>query len=458
MTIERVRDEATAPPSIFGPQHRATTAGLLTVIAMLAFEAMAVGPALPSAVRDLHALGGYGLLFTTPLATSVVGMVVSGRLSDARGPRQPLLFGIVAFLAGLLVAGTAGTMTQLVLARAVQGVGVGLTITAAYVVIGERYDDELRPRVFAATSSAWVLPSLLGPVASGLLTEHVGWRWVFLGLVPFVLVGTALLWPVLEAMHRPPVASARDGRRLVRATAVAVGVSAVEAAGQHGWSPVLVLVVPGLALLAWGVVALVPPGTFRAAQGVAAAVTMRGLAAGAFFGVEATVPLMLQVQHGYGPLLAGVPLTMAGLTWALGSWWHGRIPGDADARRSHLAQLGFVCIGVAGVVIAVVSQRAIDPWPVYVTWAVAGAGAGMVMPAASVLLLRHTTDADRGAHSASLQLADTTTGALSTGFAGVLIAAAAAGSVSYGAAFAVSDAVMAAIAVVGVAAASRAAG
>jgi MFS family permease len=314
----------------------------------------------------------------------------------------------------------------------------------------------MRPKVFAATSSAWVLPSLLGPVASGLLTEHIGWRWVFLGLVPFVLIGSVLLLPVLQTLHRPATVSARDGGRLLRALAVAVGLGVVEAAGQHGYSTVLLGVLPGLLLLGWGIVGLVPAGTFRAAPGVAAPVAIRSLAAGAFFGVEATVPLMLTVQHGDGPLLAGVPLTIAGITWALGSWRHGRIPGDDDRARARMAQLGFLMIGVAAAIVAVVSQRDVPPWPIYVGWALAGGGAGMVMPAASTLLLRHTTDADRGTHSASLQLGDTTTGALTTGFTGVLIAAAAAGSISYGAAFAVADVTMLIIAVIGVSAAARA--
>ena len=82
----------------------------------------------------------------------------------------------------------------------------------------------------------------------------------------------------------------------------------------------------------------------------------------------------------------------------------------------------------------------------------------MTMPASSVLLLRHTTDADRGTHSASLQLADTTSSALTTGLAGVLVAAAAAGNVSYGTAFAVADLVMVAIAGVGILAAARSRG
>jgi MFS family permease len=442
--------------SIFGRAYRTTTLGLLTVIAMIAFEAMAVGPALPSAARELHAVSAYGWLFTTVLATSVVGMVGAGQLSDARGPRMPLVVGVGAFLAGLVVAGTSQTMVQLVVARGVQGLGVGLTITAAYVVIGEGFPPALRPRVFAATASAWVLPSLIGPVLSGVLTEHAGWRWVFLALVPFVLLGSLLLWPALQQLHRPAVRLARDPRRLVRACVVALGVGGVEAAGQHASALALVGIAAAVVAVAWGIGPLVPRGTFRAAPGVAAPVAMRGLMAGAFFGTEAAIPLMLTVQHGYSALESGIPLTLAGVTWAVGSWWQGRTHGDDDAHRLRLAQCGYVLVAAAAVLVAVASQRDLSPWPVYLAWALAGGGAGLTMPACGVLLLRHTTDADRGADSAALQLSDTTCAALATGLAGVLIAAAADGAIAYGTAFALLDAAMLVVALVGVLAAHRA--
>lgn len=447
---------AEKPSSIFARAHRATTLGLLTVISMIAFEAMAVGPALPSAAGDLHAIASYGWVFTTVLAASVIGMVVAGQVSEVRGPRLPLAGGIVAFALGLLVAGTATTMVQLVLARGIQGLGVGLAITASYVVIGECYPPELRPRVFTATSSAWVLPSLLGPVLSGLITEHAGWRWVFLGLLPFVVLGSLLLVPTLRVLDRPAGEVPRDPKRVLRAVAVAGGLTLVEGAGQHASALGVVGLIAGLAVVGWGIVPLLPAGTFRARPGVAAPVAMRGLMAGAFFGVEATVPLMLTVQHGYGAFGSGVPLTLAGVTWAVGSWWQGRAGAADDAHRLRLAMLGYVLIAAAALLVAVASQHGLSPWPVYLAWTLGGGGAGLTMPSASVLLLRHTTDADRGADSAALQLADTTSAALTTSFAGILVALAAAGSLGYGAAFAINDAVMFGVALLGVVAAHRA--
>ncbi len=185
--VERVPDDGVELTSIFSGRLRIASGGLITLITMIAFEAMAVGPALPTAARELHGLSAFGWAFTAFLIANVFGMVVAGQLSDAHGPRRPMIAGIVMFLAGLVIAGTATTMVQLVLARGVQGLGSGLLITASYVLIGETYPSHLQPKVFIATSGAWLLPSLVGPLVSGTLTQHASWRWVFLGLVPFVL-------------------------------------------------------------------------------------------------------------------------------------------------------------------------------------------------------------------------------------------------------------------------------
>src|SRR3954451_6411734 len=213
--------------SVFGGALRATSIGLLILVTLIAFEAMAVAAALPTAARSVHGLGAYGWAFTGFLVANVVGMVTSGQLSDSRGPRLPLVAGLLAFLAGLLLSGTATTMTQLVAGRVVQGLGGGLIITAIYVIAGQVYPEHLRPPLFAAISSAWVLPALIGPAVSGLLTQHASWRWVFLGLLPFGVVAGALLGPILRTLHPPAAPSLTRSARIAWAVAVAAGIAAL---------------------------------------------------------------------------------------------------------------------------------------------------------------------------------------------------------------------------------------
>lgn len=446
-------------PALLRGELRATTVGMLILVTLIAFEAMAVAPALPTAARDLHGLGAYGWAFTGFLVANVVGMVVAGQVCDARGPRLPLTAGMVAFLGGLLTSGTAVGMPQFVAGRVVQGLGSGLVVTAIYVLIGEKYPEQVRPRLFAAFSTAWVVPSLVGPVVSGAVTQHGSWRWVFLGLVPFVLVGSALMLPVLRSLAGGDARSSgplADPRRVLRAVAVAAGIAALEGAGQHVSPASLGLAVAGFAALAWGLRSLLPAGTFSARRGVPGLIAVRGLLAGAFFGVESLVPLAMTVQHGFSPTAAGLPLACSGLSWALGSWWQGREhAGDDGERRVRLVRAGVGCIAVAAVAVAIAGRPSVPGVLVYPAWALAGLGAGLAMSSLSVLLLRYTSEAERGSDSAALQLSDATSSALTTGLAGVLVAAVARGVLGYTAAFTAFDLAMAAVALVGLRAAGR---
>lgn len=456
-----VADESTE--TIFSGRLRSTTFGLVILISMIAFEAMAVTPALPSAARELHGIGAFGWAFTAFLVANVVGMVAAGRLSDTRGPRPGLVAGMALFVAGLAIAGTATTMVQLIAARAVQGVAGGLLITSSYVLIGLTYPESLRPKVFVATSGAWVLPSLLGPLVSGLLTQHVSWRWVFLGLVPFVLAGAALMVPVLRRLDR--TAAVHEGlagsRRLLLALVVAAGVSVFEGAGQHPAAATLAIAALGIAAAVWGLYGLVPPGTFTVRSGVGAPIALRALVSGAFYGTETVIPLMLSVQHRLDPTAAGLPLAVSGLAWGAGSWWQGRdVPGetpqDEQRRRTLLLRVGFASLSLGITLVAVTSLPASPAWLAYPAWGFAGLGAGLALTTASVLMLAHTTDADRGRDSAALQLTDTTIASFTVGVAGVLIAGAAAGSVGYTTTFLAIDALMLVVALAGVALSGRA--
>jgi len=451
--------QAPVARSIFAPAYRSTTGGILILVTLLAFEAMAVPAALPTAARELHGIGAIGWAFTAFLVANVVGLVVSGQVCDARGPRAPLVAGLLAFLAGLVVSGTAPSMAQLVAGRCVQGLGGGLMITAVYVVLGGAYPEQLRPRVFAAMSSAWVVPALLGPVVAGALAQHASWRWAFLGLVPFVVVGALLMVPVLRGFAGPAASASRAAgpKRILHALAVAVGVAALEAAGQQPSAVSVLAALLGAVALVWGLRTLLPPGTARVRRGVAAPIAMRGLLAGSLFGVESMVPLTMSVQHGFGAIAAGLPLVVSGLLWSGGSWWQGRDHADdGPDRRVRLIRAGFGFVATGAALTALVAHPDVPGWLIFPAWGLAGLGAGLSMSSLGVLMLRYTTDADRGADSAALQLSDTVSSALTTGLAGVLVAAAARGVLGYAAAFTVLDLAMVAVAVTGIAVAGRA--
>jgi MFS family permease len=385
------------------------------------------------------------------MIANVAGIVVGGDMADRIGARRPMLMGIAIFTAGLVVAGSARSMLWFVVGRAVQGLGGGLVLVALYVVIAEAYPEALRPKMFAAISAAWVLPSLVGPVASGALTQHVSWRLVFLLIPPFVVLGLMLILPALRAL--PDRALPTESARWRYALVAAAGVAAMQYAGQQlRWISFLPLAA-GLGLLIFGMRPLLPPGTIRARPGMPAVVALRGLIAGAYFAVEAYVPLTLSRLHNYGATEAGIPLTVGALGWAAGSWWQGS---RSRLSRPAMIRLGAGLVVVAAGLMAVVTLPAPTGVVAYGAWLVGGAGMGLVMPSLSVLLLEYSPPAERGKNSSSLQICDVASGAITVGLGGALVAAAEHGVLSLRGAVGSVDLLMSVLAVGAAVVASRA--
>jgi MFS family permease len=439
--------------SIFSPAYRISTLGIVILMTIIAFEAMAVATALPTAAKSLHGLAAYGWSFTGFLIASVVGMVASGMYSDIRGPRMPTLVGLALFIAGLLLGGVANAMWVLVLARVVQGLAVGLLITAMYVIMGEVYADEIRPRIFAALASAWIVPGLVGPVIAGWITQHLSWRWVFAGLAPFVIIGGLMMLPSLRQLRQHSASDTQRGwSRLGFAVLTAVGIAGVANVGESQSPLNIALAVVGAAAMVLGMRRLLPKGTVSFAAGVPAAVAFRGVLAGVFFGMESIVPLTLTVQHHYSPTLSGMPLMLTAISWAAGSQFQGRV---RNPNRVVLVGAGLALIAVSGLGMALVAAGVAPGWGAFIAWPIAGLGAGFALTSSSVVLLEYTNDADRGSDSSSLQLADSSASALCTAFSGALVAAAAHGRIGYGAGLSTVYLVMAAFGAVAIVRAPR---
>jgi MFS family permease len=420
--------EQLAPPRLFDASNRSTVLGVVGVVVALAFEAIAVATAMPVAARELHGLRSYGLAFSIFLTTSLLGMVTAGEVSDRRGPVVPFVSASAIFAAGLALAGAAPTMWVLVVARGLQGFGAGLNIVSLYVVVARAFPESLRPRVFSAMSSGWILPALIGPPIAGLLADHVSWRWVFLGVLPLIVIATALILPRLRGIDGAsvpsgddaPASTARKRSRLVPALAAAVGTGLLQYAGHLLTWVSLPLLVAALVLLVPSVPRLLPPGALRFARGLPTVVVLRGVFAGAFFGAEVFVPLLLIEQRGLATTLAGASLTGGALTWSLGSWYQGRP--HRRFSRNQLVTLGLILVAVGIAITSTVLANAMPPFMAAIGWLVAGLGMGLGITSLSVLLLELSPIEDQGANAAAMQVSDAFGSIVLIGAAGAIFA------------------------------------
>lgn len=411
------------PVSILAAPYRATTLGLLALVALVAFEALAVAAAMPTIAAALHGLPLYALAFGITLATSIVGMVVAGPWADRRGPAAPLWAGLGGFTAGLLLAGLAGNMPVLLAGRFLQGLGAGALSVTLFVLAGRCYPAEMRPRLFAAFSAAWVLPSLLGPALSGWMVQTVGWRWVFLAVPLAALPAAWLLRPALgqlQARADGPAAPARPWRALW-AVGVAGGLCLLQVAGQGRGAASVWLLLAGACVALVCARRLLPPGTLRAARGLPSVMALRGAVYAAYFGAEAFLPLLLSREHGLSPVWAGLALSLGALGWSAASQYQGH-------SRNGWSRHRFLRTGTTAVLLGL-GLTCTAAWPGLPVslaiggWVLAGLGMGLISASLSMLTLALSAPGEEGRNGAALQLCEATVVAAALAVGGSLFAA-----------------------------------
>jgi MFS family permease len=312
-------------------------------------------------------------------------------------------------------------MSMLLAGRLVQGLGGGGMSVALYVLVGRQYPEIMRPRLYAAFSAAWVVPSLVGPALSGLTVEHIGWRWVFLAVPPLALPAAALLRPALRNLPAIAGDGTASRRRSLWAVGAATGVCLLYLGGQQQGADAVAMLIPAMILSLTCTWRLLPQGTLSAARGLPSVIALRGLVCAAFFGTEAFLPLLLSRERGLSPSMAGLVLSAGALGWSAGSWYQGhRRNGWSRHRFLRVGTLG-VCAGLALTVSAV---SAAVPVPVAALgWTVVGLGMGLISASLSMLTLSMSAPGQQGANGSALQLCEAVTVAAALAVGGSLFSA-----------------------------------
>lgn len=397
----RTASDAPSSLSLFSPAWRNISIGSIGLCSMLAFEAIGVAAGMPAVAAALDGMAWYALAFASTLAGSVVAMVWSGHDCDRHGPFRSMSGGMLLFGTGLLLSGVAGSIPVLILGRIIQGFGVGSLGVALYVATARALPSALHPRLFAMFSSAWVVPAVIGPAISGTIVEHLGWRWLFLGVLLLLLPTAALILPTLRQRNEP-AATVQPSRRVLRwgwlAALSSVGLSLSASAGRV--APIAVVV--ALCALALAAARLLPAGTMQLASGLPTVIAMRGLNASAFFLCEAFVPLWLHQERGWTITAAGLALTGGALSWSIGSHLQSRV--FDEAKRQTLLERGclLLCLGIA--ISGVTVLHLLPDWMLLVGWSIAGLGTGVSLPMLGVLTLKLAPRAQQGTYSSALQL------------------------------------------------------
>jgi len=202
-------DVQSAPSAALDPRVRAQiVAAVMLGLFLAALDQTVVGTALPRIVTDLHGNDIYTWAFTAYLLTATISGPIYGKLSDLFGRRPVLLFAVAVFLVGSLLSGVSREMWQLVGSRALQGLGAGALFPVALAVIGDLFDAAERGKYQGLVGAVFGLSSLIGPAIGGVITDTIGWHWIFFVNIPIGLVVFAVIWRTLPTV-RPAAAKPR---------------------------------------------------------------------------------------------------------------------------------------------------------------------------------------------------------------------------------------------------------
>ena len=304
-------------------------AGLMVTLMLAALDQTIVATALPRIVGDLGGLTQYSWVFTAYMLTSTITVPLYGKLGDAYGRKNLFLFAIVVFLLGSALCGLAQTMTELVVFRAVQGIGAGGLFPLSLAVIGNIVPPRDRGRWQGLIGAVFAASSIIGPALGGFIVDNTTWRWVFFVNLPvggLALVVVSLTMPRRAVTHRHVVDWVGAGLLAGGTAAFLMGL--VWGGRAYGWTSGHVLgAFAGTALLlaAFALVErrapepILPFSVLRNPV-VGSSVACMALVGMAMFGTITYVPLFVQGVIGSSAASSGVvltPLMLAAVTTSI---------------------------------------------------------------------------------------------------------------------------------------------
>ena len=400
------------------------TIGIMLSLFLASMESTVVATAMPTIVGQLGGLEHYAWVFSAYMLASTTTVPLYGKLSDIYGRRKLYAVAMALFLTGSILCGQANSMTQLILARALQGLGAGGVMPMAFILIGEMFTLEQRAKMQGFFSGVWGVSSIIGPLLGGFIVDKLSWHWVFyINVVPGLL-GAALVtfaWKDQIQSHARPVVD-YAGAALLSASVVALLLGLIEVGTSTSWALIISAILLFIALL-WvesrAADPILPIPLFR--ERLFATSIAHGVLAGwAMFGSISFIPLFVQAVLGTSATEAGITITPMLLGWVTASIIGTRMLLTVGYRRLAISGTALLVVGAFLMSrVDVNTSRAM--LMVFVT--LMGIGMGFSIPA---LLIAVQTTVERrqlGAATSTIQFSRSIGGTLGVSVMGAALSA-----------------------------------
>jgi EmrB/QacA subfamily drug resistance transporter len=408
---------ATAAPIDDAPVHVSNRARIEILIAVLlglflsALDQTIVGPILPRIVSELHGSDYYTWVVTAYLLTSTVTVPIYGKLSDLFGRKPMLMTGIGLFLVGSALSGLSQTMWQLILFRAIQGLGAGALFPISLAVIGDLFTPRERGKYQGLFGAVFGIAFLVGPGLGGTITDNYSWHWVFYVNLPLGLIALGVIAWLLPTVRRPDAARNIDYAGVLTFAAgvvpILIGLTNAENGdwGSVGVWGLILLGVAFLALFVWvesrAKEPMIPLHLFRIRSFTISMIAVFTAMFG-FFGAVVFLPLWYQVVQGASATASGYKL----MPFLFGLILSSVVSGQVVSRTGHYKWLAAGALGLAAIGVALMTQLRADT-PDLMLWAwmfTAGVGIGPSMAVFTIIVQNAVPFSELGAATSDLTL------------------------------------------------------
>lgn len=370
------------------PNRKLIMASVLMSLVLASLNQTMVSTAMPRIIASLGGMDWYSWVFSAYMLAATVFVPVFGKLSDQFGRRPLILMGVSLFTLGALLSGLAQDMPQLILFRAIQGLGASAMMPVSFAVVADLYPPHERGKSQGIIGAAFGIASFIGPLVGGWITDHTSWRWAFLVNVPIGLIALAVSRATLP---RPKPRQERVSVDYLGATLLVGATSSILlltslAGTQFPWASWPSYLLGGAGLLLAGAFfwaetrakePILPLELFK--NPIFTVAALASLLTGIImFGNTMFIPLFVQGVIGTSATAAGLILTPLMLSNVAGSTLSGNLA-SRTGRYRWLAIAGLVILAVGEFLLTRMSGHTGNAQAV-MNMIVVGFGLGITMP------------------------------------------------------------------------------
>ena len=365
------------------------TACLFIATFMTAVEGTIVSTAMPTIVGSLKGISIMNWVFSIYLLTNAMMTPIYGKLADKIGRKPIYLVGILIFMIGSALSGMSQNMIQLIIFRAIQGIGAGSIVPVSLTIIADIYPVEKRASILGLNSAAWGIASIVGPLAGGFIVDALSWHWIFLINVPIGIVLMILVWIYLieekREVEKAPVDYLGSFCLVIILLSLLYGFQTL----SEGFS-ITTIISFGLFIL--GLIAFVkvekkavdPIITLDLFKNKTYVIVnlVAALISGFLMGVEVYIPMWMQGVLGKSAALGGIVLAPMSVIWMFGSFAGGRVMQKWSAKKAIFVSMLPILVGALFLGFAQL-ETAYSIF--FIFSAILGVGFGMTMTILTVL-------------------------------------------------------------------------